>query len=96
VRMSAVHPDLRGRRPSVRVTIADNGVGIRASAREHIFEPFFTTKGTVGNGLGLWVTSQIVDKHSGTIRVRSSTGGAHRGTSFSVVLPVGPVTTQHI
>jgi PAS domain S-box-containing protein len=88
VRVSAAHPDLRNGQRCVRVTIADNGLGIPASAREHIFEPFFTTKGTVGNGLGLWATRQIVDKHSGTIRVRSSTGGAHRGTSFSVVLPV--------
>ena len=74
----------------VRITVADNGKGIGASARQRIFEPFFTTKGTVGTGLGLWVSKQIVDKHSGTIRVRSSTNEARRGTAFSVVLPVEP------
>ncbi len=76
----------------VRVTVADNGKGISADSRQHIFEPFFTTKGTVGTGLGLWVSKQIVDKHGGTIRMRSSSNGARRGTVFSIVLPVEPVT----
>jgi PAS domain S-box-containing protein len=72
----------------VRVTIADNGEGISASARQRIFEPFFTTKGTVGTGLGLWVSKQIVDKHGGTIRMRSRNNGIPSGTVFSVVLPL--------
>lgn len=76
-----------GRR-CVRVTIADNGKGIAESARQQLFEPFFTTKGTVGTGLGLWVSKQIVDKHGGHIRVRSHNTGANTGTVFSVVLPV--------
>jgi signal transduction histidine kinase len=74
----------------VRVTVADNGKGISAGSRQHLFEPFFTTKGTVGTGLGLWVSKQIVDKHGGTIRMRSSSDGVRRGTVFSVVLPVTP------
>jgi PAS domain S-box-containing protein len=76
--------------PCVRVTIADSGNGISAEAQQHIFEPFFTTKGTVGTGLGLWVSKQIIDKHGGSIRMRSSTNGTRRGTVFSVVLPVDP------
>jgi PAS domain S-box-containing protein len=74
----------------VRVTIADNGKGISAGSQQDIFEPFFTTKGTVGTGLGLWVSKQIIDKHGGTIRMRSSTSEARRGTVFSVVLPAEP------
>jgi PAS domain S-box-containing protein len=73
--------------PCVRVTIADNGRGIDKAAAERIFEPFFTTKGALGTGLGLWVTRQIVEKHHGTIRMRSITSGPHRGTSFMVILP---------
>jgi two-component system, chemotaxis family, sensor kinase Cph1 len=72
---------------SVRITMADNGSGIDPAAREHLFEPFFTTKGSVGTGLGLWVTKQIVDKHHGSIRVRSNLSGERRGTIFSIVLP---------
>jgi PAS domain S-box-containing protein len=79
----------------VRVTVADNGKGISASARQHIFEPFFTTKGTVGTGLGLWVSKQIIDKHGGTIRMRSSTNGGRRGTVFSIVLPIKPAAAAH-
>ncbi len=74
----------------VRVTVADNGKGIDASSRQHIFEPFFTTKGTVGTGLGLWVSKQIIEKHGGTIRMRSTSNGVRRGTVFSIVLPVEP------
>jgi PAS domain S-box-containing protein len=72
---------------SVRITIVDNGPGISSAAREHLFEPFFTTKGSVGTGLGLWVSKQIIDKHHGSIRVRSQFGGERRGTIFSIVLP---------
>jgi signal transduction histidine kinase len=74
----------------VRVTVADNGTGISTNTRRHIFEPFFTTKGTVGTGLGLWVSKQIIDKHGGSIRMRSSNNGARSGTVFSVVLPIEP------
>jgi PAS domain S-box-containing protein len=72
----------------VRVTIADNGKGISVGSKQHIFEPFFTTKGVTGTGLGLWVSKQIVEKHGGTIQLRSSTDPSHRGTVFSVVLPM--------
>jgi signal transduction histidine kinase len=67
--------------------VADNGKGINAAARPHIFEAFFTTKDAVGTGLGLWVSRQIIEKHGGSIRLRSSTRGPNRGTSFAVVLP---------
>jgi PAS domain S-box-containing protein len=80
--------DFKQGRRSVRVTVADNGKGITASSKPHIFEPFFTTKGTVGTGLGLWVIRQIVDKHHGTVHMRSCTDGENRGTVFMVILPV--------
>ena len=74
----------------VRITVADNGKGIGADSRQHLFEPFFTTKGTVGTGLGLWVSKQIIDKHCGAIRMRTSTAGKYRGTTFSILLPMEP------
>jgi signal transduction histidine kinase len=94
IRVSAFDPKHTGARnghtPAVRVTISDEGRGISPTIRSHIFEPFFTTKGTVGTGLGLWVTKQIVDKHGGAIAVRSRNEGSCRGTAFSIVLPVKP------
>jgi two-component system NtrC family sensor kinase len=72
----------------IRITIADNGQGIGEAQLPRIFEAFFTTKGNIGNGLGLWVSKQIVDKHGGLIQVRTAIAGANRGTTFSVVLPM--------
>jgi PAS domain S-box-containing protein len=71
----------------VRITIADHGVGIPPESRRHIFEPFFSTKQDVGTGLGLWVSKGLVEKHSGSIRFRSSVVPSRRGTVFSVFLP---------
>ncbi len=71
----------------VRITVADNGQGIGVAARSQIFEPFFTTKGSIGNGLGLWVSKQLIEKHGGSIRLHSRTSGPQRGTTFSAVLP---------
>jgi signal transduction histidine kinase len=86
LRASVSCDPLQGNRRA-RITVSDNGGGIDAATLPQIFEPFFTTKGAVGNGLGLWVSKQIIDKHGGSLRVRSCTQGEHRGTTFSVVLP---------
>jgi PAS domain S-box-containing protein len=74
-------------RQRIRVTVADGGHGMGAATMKQIFDPFFTTKGTVGTGLGLWVCKQLIEKNGGSIQVRSNTGGARRGTTFSIVLP---------
>lgn len=76
---------------NVRVTVADTGSGMTREVLGHIFEPFFTTKESVGTGLGLWVSAEIVSKHKGTIRVRSRVrdeqGGG--GTVFTAIFPNG-------
>jgi signal transduction histidine kinase len=74
-------------RAGVRVLFADNGRGIPAELREKIFDPFFTTKGESGTGLGLWVTSDIVRKYDGVMRLRSTTRPERSGTCFSVFFP---------
>jgi two-component system CheB/CheR fusion protein len=71
----------------IRVTIADDGVGIPSSNVPRIFEPFFTTKGENGTGLGLWVASGIVDRSGGSILTRSSVHPDRHGTCFSIFLP---------
>src|SRR4051812_6716137 len=75
-----------GLRPGVRISIADTGSGVPREIRSRIFEPFVSTKSNTGTGLGLWVTSEIVQKHSGSIRMKSRTAG-HSGTVFSVFIP---------
>ncbi len=71
----------------VRITVADNGSGIPRDRLHQIFEPFYTTKKDTGTGLGLWVSRGIVQKHGGSIRVRSRTDGSTTGTVFSIFLP---------
>jgi PAS domain S-box-containing protein len=88
LRVSSTRSVNSGRR-SVRVTVMDNGRGLNRAAQSHIFEPFFTTKESRGTGLGLWVCKQLVDKHGGSIKLRSYTDGPRRGTSFSIKLPAG-------
>ena len=79
-------------RHGARLTVCDNGPGISTETRKKLFEPFFTTKRDVGTGLGLWVSSNIVRKHEGTIKVRSSTEPGESWTVFSVFFPSAPAS----
>jgi signal transduction histidine kinase len=79
--------DWSGDREGIRITIADSGAGIPRENLSQVFEAFYTTKKDTGTGLGLWVSSGIVRKHGGSIRVRSRTEGSATGTVFSVFLP---------
>jgi PAS domain S-box-containing protein len=74
--------------PGARITILDTGSGILPQHKNNLFQPFFTTKSDIGTGLGLWITRNIVEKHGGTIRVRSKTGPSEHGTAFSIFLPL--------
>jgi len=73
--------------PGARLTIADNGCGIPKACLAKVFEPFFTTKAEKGTGLGLWVVKGIVDKHGGSIRIRSTDRAARSGTVVSIFWP---------
>ena len=83
--------DWRHQESGVRVTISDTGHGMPPDVRRRIYEPFFTTKGEIGTGLGLWVSAGIVEKHKGSIHVRSRADLGKSGTTFTVILPIaGP------
>ena len=83
-----LHLRLRKNEQRIHLVIADNGRGIPAEHLEAIFAPFFTTKGERGTGLGLALTKKIIDRHGGTIRVRSSTRNSLSGTIFRISLPI--------
>ena len=70
---------------SALVEIWDNGKGVPEELRSRIFEPFFTTKAPGrGLGLGLDTALRIVNKHSGTLTLKSKPGEA----GFQVRLPL--------
>jgi signal transduction histidine kinase len=78
--------------PGVRITIADSGHGMSKATLANLFEPFFTTKGDQGNGLGLWVSHEILRKHDAVLRVKSRQAPLDSGTVFAIWLPR---TTTH-
>ena len=88
---SRIGTDWTTERPGLVITVADTGSGIPAQAMNRILEPFYTTKGASGTGLGLWVSSEIVNRHHGTLRFRSSQNESHRGTVFTLFLPFDAV-----
>lgn len=75
-------------REGIVVTVADTGCGMSQELLRKVFDPFFTTKGIGGTGLGLWVSHEIVERHHGSLRVRSSQRQGHRGTVFTLFLPL--------
>ena len=66
---------------NVKISFADNGIGIPKSIQSKIFEPKFTTK-TKGMGLGLGIVKNIIDSHKG--KIDYTTGDD--GTNFVVTL----------
>ncbi|MBF0452669.1 MAG: response regulator, partial [Candidatus Magnetomorum sp.] len=67
----------------VKLSIADQGIGISEKNMSRIFDPFFTTK-QKGSGLGLATTYSIIKKHGGHITVHSK---MDKGTTFHIYLP---------
>lgn len=67
----------------VKLSVSDEGGGIRAEHLSKIFDPYFTTK-TQGTGLGLAAVMSIVRQHDGFVDVESIPG---MGTSFHIFLP---------
>lgn len=67
----------------VRISIADQGIGIPRELLPSIFDPYFTTK-QKGSGLGLATSYSIIKRHNGLITVDTEPG---RGTTFHIYLP---------
>lgn len=77
-----VRPDAKW----VNITVEDTGPGIRASEQASLFERFRPgNHARAGCGLGLHLSSRIVEAHSGSIDVTSTVG---QGSTFTVRLPI--------
>jgi signal transduction histidine kinase len=73
----------------IRVSVIDNGIGIRSDEIPHLFEKFYRASnsdnnGAQGTGLGLYITRQMVELMGGMIQVNSELG---KGSIFSFSLP---------
>jgi signal transduction histidine kinase len=75
----------RDARRGVEICVADSGTGIAPEILPQVCDPFFTTKEVgKGTGLGLSMCRQIVERHSGDLRIESELG---KGTTVRVWLP---------
>ncbi len=68
----------------IRVTVSDDGPGIRPDEMDTLFRPFVSSKKGRGTGLGLPVSQKILNEHGGRITVESPAG---KGSCFSLELP---------
>jgi nitrogen-specific signal transduction histidine kinase/CheY-like chemotaxis protein len=70
----------------LKISVADNGIGINDDTIKHIFEPFFTTK-PIGKGTGMGLASVYgtTKSHNGLIKVDSKPG---KGATFSLFFPL--------
>jgi len=69
---------------TIRISVTDNGPGLKPEVKEHLFEPFFTTKPN-GLGLGLSLSQTIVEAHGGRL---SADSGSQGGAVFGFYLPL--------
>jgi len=73
----------------ITIEVKDNGVGIPKEKMNHLFERFFDGDyrhmHTIGTGIGLALTRDLVRLHRGTISCDSVEG---KGTTFQITLPI--------
>ncbi len=81
-----ISTSLNGDGTFIEIKFSDTGHGIKEEDQKRLFEPFFTTKEVgKGTGLGLAISYSIIQKHQGTIEVKSE---VEKGSTFNVGLPV--------
>ena len=88
VETSTVH---RSSRPSVQLSVTDNGGGIEPELLERLFEPYVSSK-PKGTGLGLAIVKKIVEEHNGVVWAENPAAG---GARLVVQLPATVTTPKH-
>ena len=66
--------DARAVEHGTELIVGDAGSGMTEDQVRHLFKPFVTTKGDLGNGLGLYISQEIVERHHGRLLVDSRSG----------------------
>ena len=83
---------------TLAVAFVDTGIGIPADKLANVFDSFYQaaeymTREVGGLGLGLAIVRRIIEAHGGTVTVSSQVG---EGSQFTVMLPVGPRSENHV
>src|SRR5260370_37542139 len=90
-----IHDSYSPQTPGLPVEVEDTGAGIGSDDLNRVFEPFFTPKQNTATGLGLSITTEIIQKHGSTIAVRSERPpGEKSGSHCSSVLPAVAATAD--
>lgn len=84
IRTQRLAADLLNPEGAVLIEVSDTGSGIPESEFNAVSKPFYSTK-PQGSGLGLFFCQQAIEKHGGSLSVRSQVG---TGTTFSLRLPI--------
>jgi signal transduction histidine kinase len=92
----SLHPSGSGN--DALITVRDEGRGIPLDERSHLFNPFYRSRdvsesAVPGLGLGLFICSELIQAHGGTIEVGDAPGG---GTEFSIQLPRNVILDSRI
>jgi PAS domain S-box-containing protein len=74
----------------VKLTFADEGIGMAPEQLDSIFDPYFTTKPN-GTGLGLTTVYTIISRHDGAITVDAA---PQEGATFEIYLPAATQTAD--
>lgn len=74
---------------TVRIAVADDGIGIAPADRDRVFEKYYRvdatlTRGPSGTGLGLYICRGLVERMGGRLSLRSTPG---KGSTFTLDLP---------
>jgi PAS domain S-box-containing protein len=81
------------------LSVRDDGIGIAADLRAQLFQAFSQApqpmdRSSGGLGLGLATVKGLIELHGGTVAVESA--GPHRGSTFSISLPIVPSVSAHL
>jgi light-regulated signal transduction histidine kinase (bacteriophytochrome) len=77
----------------IEIVVEDDGTGMTEAEQSHLFQPFYSTKGDLGNGLGLYISKEIADRHQGSFVVDSVPGG---GTAMRLRLPAPDAAIKNL
>ena len=95
IRLHVVQLD-KGDFAKYKIVVADTGIGMSPDFLPHLFEPYsremrFTAKQSIGTGLGMSITKNLVSQMNGELQVESEQG---KGTTFTLVLPFAVIAGQ--